>query len=134
MEKQNKINVIVLGGQTAAGKSSLAVRLCESFGGEIISADSMQVYRGMDIGTAKPSGSDRARVRHHLLDILDIGEAFSAADFAARARAALSDISSGGKVPLAVGGTGLYAEMLFRYGAPPEGIGCPPELCIPSDV
>ena len=73
---------IVLAGPTAAGKSEIALHLAEQLGGEIISADSMQVYRGLDIGTAKPSAADRARVPHHLIDILDLTESFDAAQFA----------------------------------------------------
>ena len=116
MEKTKK--VIVLSGQTAAGKSSLALRLCQRFHGEIISADSMQVYRGMDIGTAKANPEDQNRVRHHLLDIRGIDEAFSAADFVRHAKNALSDVAARGKIPFVTGGTGLYTEMLFCYGAP----------------
>ncbi len=104
---------IVIGGQTGAGKTSLAIELCRAFGGEIISADSMQVYRKMDIGTAKPSAEELALVPHHLIDILDISERFSSADFVARATAALEDITSRGKIPFVVGGTGLYSQMLF---------------------
>ena len=76
---------ILLAGPTAVGKSEIALRLAEQLGGEIISADSMQVYRGLDLGTAKPSPADRARVPHHLVDILDLTESFDAAQFARRA-------------------------------------------------
>jgi len=105
---------IVIGGQTGSGKSSLALALCRSFGGEIISADSMQVYRGMDIGTAKPTRAERELVPHHLIDILDISERFSSADFVSAAGDALQSVTSRGKIPFVVGGTGLYSQMLFN--------------------
>ncbi len=121
MDKIKK--AIVLGGQTASGKSSLALCCCERFGGEIISADSMQVYRGMDIGTAKPSSEETARVRHHLIDILGIEEKFSSADFVALAQKALGEIAAAGKIPFVTGGTGLYSEMLFNSFSLSEGAG-----------
>ncbi|MBP5657614.1 MAG: tRNA (adenosine(37)-N6)-dimethylallyltransferase MiaA [Clostridia bacterium] len=105
---------IVLGGQTGSGKTSLAIRLCREFGGEIISADSMQVYRKMDIGTAKPTAEELAAAPHHLIDALDITERFSSADFVALASKALEDITSRGKLPFVTGGTGLYSQMLFN--------------------
>ncbi|MBR5031840.1 MAG: tRNA (adenosine(37)-N6)-dimethylallyltransferase MiaA, partial [Clostridia bacterium] len=105
---------IVLGGQTGSGKTSLAIRLCREFGGEIISADSMQVYRKMDIGTAKPTAEERAAAPHHLVDALDISERFSSADFVSLATKALEDITSRGKIPFVTGGTGLYSQMLFN--------------------
>ncbi|NLN55095.1 MAG: tRNA (adenosine(37)-N6)-dimethylallyltransferase MiaA [Clostridiales bacterium] len=105
---------VVLGGQTASGKSSLALELCRGFDGEIISADSMQVYKSMDIGTAKPGKDDLSRVRHHLIDILDITEKFSSADFVSLGTKALEDITSRGKISFVTGGTGLYSEMLFN--------------------
>src|ERR1700761_9380976 len=83
---------LYLAGPTAVGKSEIALALAEKIGGEIISADSMQVYRGLDIGTAKPSPAERARVPHHLLDICDLNEAFDAAQFVRLARAAMADI------------------------------------------
>jgi tRNA dimethylallyltransferase len=111
---ENKKKAVVLGGQTASGKSALSLNLCDMFDGEIISADSMQVYRGMDIGTAKPEKEDLSRVRHHLIDILDIHQKFSSADFVSLATMALEDITSRNKIPFVTGGTGLYAEMLFN--------------------
>ncbi|MDD4125723.1 MAG: tRNA (adenosine(37)-N6)-dimethylallyltransferase MiaA [Eubacteriales bacterium] len=120
----NKVKkAIVLGGQTASGKSSLALCCCEHFGGEIISADSMQVYRGMDIGTAKPDAEDMARVKHHLVNIMDIERRFSSADFIKHAMHALEDITSRGKIPFVTGGTGLYSEMLFNSFSLAEGAG-----------
>jgi len=103
--------VFVLG-PTGVGKSAFALRLAEARGGEIISCDSMQVYRGFDIGTDKPSPGDRARVPHHLIDIVDAGSQFNAADFAALALEAIAAIRGRGRLPLVVGGTGLYFKAL----------------------
>jgi tRNA dimethylallyltransferase len=99
---------IFLAGPTAVGKSALALMLAERLGGEIISVDSMQVYRGMDIGTAKPGQAERQRVPHHLLDVVEVTEPFSAAEFVRRARVAAHAIQARGRVPIFCGGTGLY--------------------------
>jgi len=99
---------IFLAGPTAVGKSEIAFLLAEKIGGEIISADSMQVYRGLDIGTAKPSAAERARVPHHLIDICDLTENFDAAQFIRRAQKAVEEIQSRNKIPIFCGGTGLY--------------------------
>ena len=99
---------ILIAGPTATGKSEIALRLAGQLGGEIISVDSMQVYRGLDIGTAKPSPADRARVPHHLIDICDLAESFDAAQFARLAHRAVAEIQSRGHVPILCGGTGLY--------------------------
>ena len=99
---------IFIAGPTAVGKSEIALRLVEQIGGEIISVDSMQVYRGLDIGTAKPSPAERARVPHHLIDICDLTEAFDAAQFVRLAQKAVEEIQSRGRVPIFCGGTGLY--------------------------
>lgn len=99
---------IYLAGPTAVGKSAVALALAERLGGEIISVDSMQVYRGLDIGTAKPTPEERARVRHHLIDVADLREAFNAAQFVAAAGRAVGDIQARGRVPVFCGGTGLY--------------------------
>lgn len=99
---------IFIAGPTAVGKSAIALALAEKIGGEIISVDSMQVYRGLDIGTAKPTAEERARVRHHLLDICDLGESFDAAQFVRRAQAAVAEITARGHTPIFCGGTGLY--------------------------
>jgi tRNA dimethylallyltransferase len=104
----NPVSPIFLAGPTAVGKSEIALALAEQLGGEIISADSMQVYRGLDIGTAKPSPADRARVPHHLIDICDLTEAFDAAQFIRLAQKAIAEIQSRGRVPVFCGGTGLY--------------------------
>lgn len=106
--------LIALVGPTAAGKSALALRLAEEQGGEIVSCDSLQVYRGMDIGSAKPTPEERRRVPHHLLDVVDPDEPFSAAEYARRARAALASIRERGAAPFIVGGTGLYLRALLR--------------------
>jgi len=106
------IPVVLLMGPTGSGKSALAIALAERFPVEIVSVDSAQVYRGMDIGTAKPDAATRARVPHHLLDILDPVEAYSAARFRAEAMQAIAGIRSRGAVPLLVGGTMLYFKAL----------------------
>jgi len=100
--------VLALVGPTASGKTEVAVSLAEKFGAEIVCTDSMTVYRGMDVGTAKPSTADRARARHHLLDVADPGETFSVARCQRLARAAFEEIRARGAVPLVVGGSGLY--------------------------
>jgi tRNA dimethylallyltransferase len=99
---------VFIAGPTTVGKSEIALLLAEKLGGEIISADSMQVYRGLNIGTAKPSPTERARVPHHLIDICDLTEAFDAAQFIRRAQQAVEEISARGRVPVFCGGTGLY--------------------------
>jgi tRNA dimethylallyltransferase len=104
--------LVIILGPTGVGKSALAMDLALCFRGEIINADSMQVYRGFDIGTAKPSAEDRRRVVHHLLDAVDPAFQFSAAEFVARALDALRLIDERGRLPLVVGGTGLYLKAL----------------------
>ena len=99
---------IFIAGPTAVGKSEIALRLAEQLGGEIISADSMQVYRGLDLGTAKPSPAERARVPHHLIDICNLTENFDAAQFIRLAQKAITEIQARGHVPIFCGGTGLY--------------------------
>jgi len=103
---------ILLMGPTATGKSALALALAEALGGEIVSMDSAQVYRGMDIGTAKPDAATRARVPHHLLDLVEPTDVYSAARFAIDARTAIEAIRARGRVPIVVGGTMLYAKAL----------------------
>ena len=121
---------LFLAGPTAVGKSAVALALAELLGGEIISVDSMQVYRGLDIGTAKPSAAERARVSHHLLDVLELTEAFDAAQFVRLATAAVQGIQSRGRVPIFCGGTGLYFKAwLEGLGeAPPGDAGLRAEL------
>ncbi len=108
-----KNELISVAGPTASGKSDLALFLAEKFGGEIISFDSMQIYRGMDIGTAKPTKEELARVRHHMIDIADPTENFSVADFTAKAKECISDVQKRGKKPILCGGTGLYLDSLL---------------------
>lgn len=103
---------VMLLGPTASGKSAVAMALAERFPVEIVSVDSAQVYRLLDIGTAKPSKAERARVPHHLIDIVEPEESYSAARFAADARQLISEISARGRLPLLVGGTMLYAKAL----------------------
>jgi tRNA dimethylallyltransferase len=114
--------LVVIVGETASGKSALALGLAENLGGEIICADSWTVRREVNIGTAKPTAAERATVPHHLLDIVDPDEDFTAAVFKDRANAAITDIASRGKLPIMVGGTGLYIDgVLYDFGFLPEG-------------
>lgn len=106
------MNGVVIIGPTAVGKSSLGMRLAEHLGGEIVSIDSRQIYRGLDIGTAKATASERARIRHHCIDILDITEKSNARWFADLAREAVGNIHSKGKMPVLVGGSGLYLRSI----------------------
>lgn len=108
--------LVVIVGPTASGKTGLAIDLAEQFGGEIISADSRAIYKGMDIGTAKPSAEEQARVPHWGLDIVEPGESFSAADFKAYTLQKIDEIRARGHVPFLVGGTGLYVDaVVFDY-------------------
>ncbi len=111
-------NAVLIMGATASGKSALAMEIAEKFNGEIISADSMQLYRGLDIGTAKASKEEQSRIRHHLLDILDIHEKSDIYRFCTLAEAALKDIRNRGKLPIIAGGSGLYIHALL-YGLDP---------------
>jgi len=104
--------VLIIAGPTASGKSSLALRLAERFHGEIVNCDSLQLYRGFDIGTAKPSLAERQRVPHHLFDILGPEEQFSAGEYARRSRAVLAEITARSRLPVVVGGTGFYLRAL----------------------
>lgn len=105
--------MIAIAGPTAVGKTALALALAARLDGEIISCDSMQIYRGMDIGTAKPTPEEQAQVRHHMIDVADPHTSFSAADYAEEARKAVADIRSRCKTPIFCGGTGLYLESVF---------------------
>ena len=105
--------MIAIVGPTASGKSALAMRVAERLGGEIVSADSRQVYRGMDVGTAKPTAEERARVPHHLIDVVDPGERYDVLRYQRDGRAALTEIRARGRVALVVGGTGLYVRALL---------------------
>jgi tRNA dimethylallyltransferase len=113
--------LVVIAGPTASGKSALAMELAKKYNGEIICADSRTVYRGMDVGTAKPTKVDQKAVKHHLLDLVDPDEPFTAADFKRQAQMAIDDITSRGKLPIMVGGTGLYIDaVLFDYQFGPK--------------
>ena len=99
---------VLVAGATATGKSAVAIELAGLIGGEIVGVDSMQVYRGMNVGTAKPDAEDRRRVPHHLVDVADVTEPFDAARFVALAQEAVADIRARGRLPILCGGTGLY--------------------------
>ncbi len=105
-----KTPVLVIAGPTASGKTRLAVEIARRHRGEVISADSMQIYRGMDIGTAKPTMEERRGVPHHLLDIVDPAEPFSVADYVALAHRTAAEIAARGNLPILCGGTGLYID------------------------
>jgi len=104
--------VVILLGPTGSGKTALSLALAERFDGEIVSCDSVAVYRGMELGTAKPTKEERARVPHHLIDVAEPDEAFTAGEYSRRARAALREIAARGRVPIVTGGTGLYLRAL----------------------
>ena len=106
--------LIAIVGPTASGKSSLALRLARAHRGEIVSCDSLQVYRGLDIGSAKATVEERREVRHHLIDVVDPGALFSAAEYARLARAAVAEITGRGRLPIVAGGTGLYLKALLE--------------------
>ncbi|MXV05936.1 tRNA (adenosine(37)-N6)-dimethylallyltransferase MiaA [Xanthomonas sp. LMG 9002] len=118
MAADRRPRAIALMGPTAPGKTAAAIALAERCGGEIVSVDSALVYRGLDIGAAKPDAAERARVPHHLLDLRDPWQAYSAAEFAADARAALEAIVARGRLPILAGGTGLYFQALLEGLAP----------------
>lgn len=113
-DKGEKIRLVIILGPTASGKTELAVRLAERFDGEIVNADSLQVYRGMDIGTAKPGPELLSRVPHHLIDIADPDAEFSASDFRREAGRAIAEIHGRGRKVFLVGGTGLYIRALLK--------------------
>lgn len=106
--------ILCVVGPTASGKTETAILLAERLGGEIISSDARQVYRGMDIGTAKPTADERARARHHLIDVADPDETYHAARFADEAETAMGEIRRRGRLPIVAGGTGLYVRALVR--------------------
>jgi len=104
--------ILIIAGPTAVGKTGISIALAEELGAEIVSADSMQVYRGMDIGTAKPTTAERARVAHHMIDVADPAKDYSVGDYLRMAEEAIGDIRARGRTPLVVGGTGLYVRAL----------------------
>jgi tRNA dimethylallyltransferase len=122
VDGENIPRVVVVVGPTASGKSDLAAWVAKAFDGEIVNADSMQVYRGMNIGTAKPSKDTMSATPHHLFDIVDPDEEFTAAEYVRRARLTVLDIHSRNKIPVIVGGTGLYIRALLSGLA--ESPGC----------
>lgn len=105
-----KIPVVVVAGPTASGKTEAGIRICQWFNGEVVSADSMQVYEYLSIGTAKPDEAEKEGITHHLMDFLPPSQPFSVADYAELAHKAIADIHSRGKLPVIVGGTGLYID------------------------
>lgn len=109
-----KIPVVAVVGPTASGKTNLGIQIAKRFDGEVVSADSMQIYRGMNIATAKPDVSEQDGIVHHLIDFLDPSAAFSVADYTALAHAAIADIYVRGKLPILVGGTGLYVDSVLN--------------------
>ena len=126
LQDLKKLNPIVaILGETATGKSALGLWLASQFNGEIINADSRQVYRGMDIGTNKPTLAEQASIRHHLLNIVDPDEEFSLAQFLPKAHCAINEIISNKKLPIVVGGTGQYLWGLLEGWLPPK---VPPDL------
>lgn len=117
-----KPELLVIVGPTASGKSELALRIAKRFNGEIIAADSWTVYRGFDIGTAKPTVAEQKAVKHHLVDVTDAKSGFNAPKFKKLAEKALSDIKKRGKLPILAGGTGLYIDsVIFDYSFLPSG-------------
>lgn len=110
----NKPLVVVVLGPTASGKTSLGIEIAEKFDGEIVSADSMQIYENMDIATAKPTADELSRVKHHLIGFVPMGEKFSVAKYKEKALEVIEDILSRGKLPIVVGGTGLYIDTLVN--------------------
>jgi len=118
---QEKTPLVAIVGETASGKSALALDIAKRLNGEIICADSRTVYKGMDIGTAKPSKAEQTEVPHHLLDVIAPDEKFSVADFKLAANKLIEDITNRGKLPIMVGGTGLYIDsVLFDYALQPD--------------
>src|SRR3989344_2993718 len=115
-----KQKVLIIVGPTSSGKSALAVELARRFNGEVISADSRQVYKGLDIGTGKVTKREMRGVRHHLLDVASPKRVFTAHDFAERARAAIEDIASRGKLPVIAGGAGFYIDAFVGRIVLPE--------------
>ncbi len=110
----NKPLVAVVAGPTASGKTALGIEIAKRFGGEIVSADSMQIYKNMDIATAKPTELEQSQAKHHLIGFLSPGESFSVAKYKELAEKAIDDILSLGKLPIIVGGTGLYIDTLIN--------------------
>ena len=124
---ENRIKILAVTGPTASGKTSLAIALARELNGEIISCDSMQIYREMDIGTAKPTAEELAAARHHLIDILPPDAPYSCSDYVKDAEAAIADTVSRGKLPIFCGGTGLYLDRLL-HGGNDDDAACDPAI------
>lgn len=116
MQPLNKIKIIAVTGPTASGKTRLAIDLAKRLNGEIISCDSMQIYRGMDIGTAKPTKEELAEIPHHMIDIVEPYQSYSCSDYVRDAEHTISDIVARGRAPIFCGGTGLYLDRLLKGG------------------
>src|SRR5919204_125179 len=129
---ERREQVLVICGSTATGKTDLAITLARRVGGEIVNADSRQVYRSMDIGTAKPTPAQRAAVPHHLLDVVDPDEPFTLADYLERAHNAIAGILARRRRPIVAGGTGLYVRALAEGFAVPLGPGLPSARRVPA--
>ena len=117
-----KRKLLIVAGPTAVGKTETAIQLAIRFAGEVVSADSMQIYKYMDIGSAKPTPEEQARAIHHLVDVIDPSKPFSVAEYQPMAKAAIEDVFSRGKLPIISGGTGLYVNSLIYdmdFSAPP---------------
>ena len=119
---QEKIPLLVIGGPTASGKTRLAAELALRHSGEVVSADSMQIYRGMEIGTAKPTPEETLGVPHRLMGFVEPGQSFSVADYVAQAKETIGDIHSRGRLPVLCGGTGLYIRSLITNTAFTEAL------------
>ncbi len=123
MTNQNKPFLVVIVGPTASGKTELSIEIAKKFNGEVISGDSMQVYKHMDIGTAKVTRDEMDGIPHHMIDILEPDESFSAYEFKKRAEACIEDIINRGKLPIIAGGTGLYIQsLLYNYAFEDETV------------
>ena len=110
------MKILIIGGATASGKTAFAIECAKRFNGEIVSCDSMQIYRDLNIGTAKPTKEELSQAKHHMIDIVAAGDSFSVQQYVTLARKIISDISSRGKLPIIVGGTGLYIRgLLYPY-------------------
>ncbi|MGI6167259.1 MAG: tRNA (adenosine(37)-N6)-dimethylallyltransferase MiaA [Eubacteriales bacterium] len=119
MPESEKIRILAIVGPTASGKSALAVRLAERLSGEVVSCDSMQIYRGMDIGTAKPTAAEMRGIPHHMIDIAEPSGDFSVADYVEQAEVVVEGILSRGRLPIFCGGTGFYLDSFLRGGFEP---------------
>ena len=114
MEAAKKIPLVVVAGPTASGKTEAAIRICQWFNGEVVSADSMQIYKYLSVGTAKPDEAEKEGIPHHLMDFLEPSQPFSVAEYVEMAKERIADIHSRGKLPVIVGGTGLYIDSLVN--------------------